>query len=458
VVEGRLAEGPAADAGRVRGARAHTAPVAPSAARLLALQRTAGNRAVGSMLRARTLQREPMLHDWDKPERAVRQIYRDNEVLNEVYNVYERTIDAATLNYYQLDDWIQRAKSHPEADAKLLKQVRSLRKRKRPTRDAREVIGAFEGATGALAFRVTRKDVADHLRLVLLRPELLQQGGYGLCGPDAFVRAIAMRHPNEYVDYVIDLATTGVGHIGGLRVCATDDVRAERFTPGQPKHRIAAADWIALASLRSDKNTLYSAIHHMDRRWYEGIQWIHAGIGAGTDVDELRDWAREVGLSDDRIEMRMKHVALITNVIGQSRNDAFSANWDRIEELRSQGWDVMLAIHQKVIGNARELPRFVVGGHFVLLTGPIRAEQKNAVAGRGFDAMTWGGIKHGWFADTDASIALIGYLALDLRRPLRRLAEVREREAKYVFSRPFPEPELGPEDKGKGPRRLLELE
>jgi hypothetical protein len=403
--------------------------------RVLALQRAAGNRAV-----SRLLQRTPMLHDWDNPVTERRTQTVGEQSVSTSVHTYARTIDAAGLSYYQLTDWLERAESHKgEVTPELRKQVRALRKTKKPAHDPMDAIDAFEKDTGPLAFDVSRTDVATHLRDVLVHPERINQGKYGLCGPDALLRAIVIRHPEAYVAYVLRLATRGVGRIGNLEVVAAPDVRGKHFKPGDLRHGIAAADWIALASLRSAKNKVYSAIRHMDgRSWYEGLQWLHAGAGAGSDVDELAAWAREMGLPPDKVDVRAKTAPLITNVLGPRQGD-FAENWQRIDQHADAGWDVLLAIHKDVMGNAGELPRWVIGAHFVLLRSRIVAETKNGIQGFGFDAMTWGGVKHGWFAATDASMALIGYVAMDLRGalPAGPVATVTQAEAKYVFSEAY---------------------
>jgi hypothetical protein len=403
-------------------ARARARPAArDDAQRVLALQRTAGNRAVASLVCARSprgaIQRAPMIYDWDHVQTVKEIVHRDGESVLANVSKFMKTIDAAKLNYYELEEWLDKAKAHPEADNQMLKEVRDLRDAKAPAQDARIAIKAFEDSTGQLAFDVDRHDVGRHLRAILTRPEKINQGEYGLCGPDAFLRAIAIRHPEAYVNYVIDLVKTGDGQIGGLTVHASRDVRRKHIAPGGTRHGIEAADWAALASLRVAKNTQYKAIGTMERTSREGIQWIHMGIASATDPDEIETWAAQLGLPAGKREMRMKKASLVSNVF-TSRAGSFGHNWARIQTLRSQGWDVMLAIHQKVMKNTGELPRAVLGGHFVLLTSDIVPETQNGHAGQGFDAMTWGGISHGWFRDTDAGIALIGYVALDLSGPL----------------------------------------
>src|SRR3954452_184388 len=77
--------------------------------RMLALQRTAGNRAVGSLERARSplraLQRDPLIQNWDSADTREEYVQRDTgEWFKQRVPWFPRTIDAANLNFFQLEE------------------------------------------------------------------------------------------------------------------------------------------------------------------------------------------------------------------------------------------------------------------------------------------------------------------------------------------------------------------
>ncbi|MDR2093562.1 MAG: hypothetical protein LBP58_09675 [Azoarcus sp.] len=49
-------------------------------------------------------------------------------------------------------------------------------------------------------------------------PTLINQGGSSLCGPAAFMYCIAREKPDDFAAYVLDLALTGEGRLGNLKV------------------------------------------------------------------------------------------------------------------------------------------------------------------------------------------------------------------------------------------------
>jgi len=115
------------------------------------------------------------------------------------------------------------------------------------------MLNNFEQGSGKLAFdciQNNRRQFADDLRDRATDPYLISQGNTPLCGPAAFMHCIASDRPTDYVRYVLDLATTGSGTLGGLTVTPGSDCRNASLD-----NKIAAVDWVALASLRDASNT-----------------------------------------------------------------------------------------------------------------------------------------------------------------------------------------------------------
>ncbi|HYF09899.1 MAG TPA: hypothetical protein VD970_19955 [Acetobacteraceae bacterium] len=93
-------------------------------------------------------------------------------------------------------------------------------------------------------------DVALGLFSRVEDPDLIHQQESSLCGPAAFLKAVAEDMPDVYARYVINLFKTGRGRIGTLDVKPSADCRRGYYKGA----RIAPVDWIALASLRDSEN------------------------------------------------------------------------------------------------------------------------------------------------------------------------------------------------------------
>jgi hypothetical protein len=132
--------------------------------------------------------------------------------------------------------------------------------------------------------RIQLDDVVLGLRERVKDPRKQNQGAASLCGPAAFFYCILNYKPELYVQYVIDLFTTGKARIGSLKVEPSLPCRV--YAP--PQNKIAAVDWIALASLRDSENAI------MD---YSSADDTAAGI---TRPGTLASWFRHIGYESIR--------------------------------------------------------------------------------------------------------------------------------------------------------------
>ncbi len=73
-----------------------------------------------------------------------------------------------------------------------------------------------------------------------------------LCCPASFFYCVLNCKPELYVQYVIDLFTTGKARIGSLEV--KPGMACRVYQP--PAGKIAPVDWVALASLRDSYNAI----------------------------------------------------------------------------------------------------------------------------------------------------------------------------------------------------------
>lgn len=127
--------------------------------------------------------------------------------------------------------------------------------------------------------RIDQADVVAGLRERVNDPYKQDQGAASLCGPAAFFYCVLNYKPELYVQYVIDLFTTGKARIGSLEVEPRPSCRV--YQP--PKDKIAAVDWIALASLRDSENAILD---------YASADDTASGI---TRPRTLASWLRDIG-------------------------------------------------------------------------------------------------------------------------------------------------------------------
>jgi len=156
----------------------------------------------------------------------------------------------------------------------------------------------FMHSSGALAFdcidSAKRQQFAADLRIRAADPSRIDQGQTPLCGPAAFIHCIATDRPADYVRYVLDLATTGTGTLGGLTVTPSNDcLKASLLIRNTSSNALDAVDWVALASLRDASNafldmngpgsnaagiTVGSALAN----WFSKTGWYPGGVSDST--------------------------------------------------------------------------------------------------------------------------------------------------------------------------------
>lgn len=113
------------------------------------------------------------------------------------------------------------------------------------------------------------------LALRVLRPERIDQGDYGLCGPAAFAVLLAQTDPVTYVQISVELLLTGQSTFRNMKLTPNESIRRH-----QP-HRTPHADWMVLASMRSSDDLITQG---MDRGEY-----------GGTKFGQMIDWLKRAG-------------------------------------------------------------------------------------------------------------------------------------------------------------------
>ena len=113
-------------------------------------------------------------------------------------------------------------------------------------------------------------------------PTRIAQSGSSLCGPAAFLYCVAREKPDDFANYVLDLALEGTARLGGLTVAPGEKCRdTVSLTVGE--RSIAPVDWVTLASLRDSANSVAAM---------ESVDSDAAGI---TLPKDLAGWFEKTG-------------------------------------------------------------------------------------------------------------------------------------------------------------------
>jgi hypothetical protein len=201
------------------------------------------------------------------------------------------------------------------------------------------LIADFAAGSGAGAFpNIKRSDVVDGLRKRVADPVTQDQGAASLCGPASFLYCLLNDQPEVYVQYVIDLYTTGKAKLGSLAISPSSDCR--RYSPKPDK--IAPVDWIALASLRDSENSVFD---------YESTDDTASGI---TMPHSVAAWFRATGY---------QNVQNDTNVFFTKGRSEI----DTVHHLALQGRRVCLFVNAQVIRAKPDTGRTLTPNHWVVL-------------------------------------------------------------------------------------------
>lgn len=166
----------------------------------------------------------------------------------------------------------------------------------------------FLNTAQPVAFRCIPADRALLIKAIEDRqkdPKLISQGRVALCGPAAFIYCMARENAGAYGEYVLDLALTGEGKLGGLHVKAGAGCRNAAL-----KDETEPVDWIALASLRDDTNAIAAMDDPTDqfagittggdlKKWFSKTGWFPGGV-----VD-TSGWAATQSL-DNLLEVNLR--------------------------------------------------------------------------------------------------------------------------------------------------------
>jgi hypothetical protein len=245
---------------------------------------------------------------------------------------------------------------------------------------ARNLLATFAADTKPPAWPgLPRAEVADRLLQLVTDPSKVQQGRLGVCGPAAFVRCWAARDPAQFVQFAIDLYTTGTARLGELTMTPNDRLRKTDYDSikaqlGFPDgtYRCEAGEWMVMSTIQDNDNALLD---------YYGLP---------SDGWQLpRD-----GSPDSSVKKWLNATNLYKSV------DNAAILWNSMDDLRKlapdPSNDIILDINVTLLVDAPDLTHKVEewlgvlpADHFVRLTSQVRPAAADP-ANLDLDIWCWG--------------------------------------------------------------------
>ncbi len=228
------------------------------------------------------------------------------------------------------------------------------------TGEATAKIDEFNKRSSGTDWLFIKKDqLLDGMKKRLKTPNLISTRVVNLCGPGAFFRCLVEDDPVMYVKAVISLYETNAALLGKRKFTASYGLRI-----AQPPAGMDQVDWILLASLRDDENTLLS---------YDDAG---GGLSGLTMPVGLAKWFREANYSD------------VTN----DTNIFFTKGLDHIKKagaLEAAGKRVCLLIDANMLKVVTQNNMSTYPDHWVVLMSDVTVDASNNVS---LKVHSWGAI------------------------------------------------------------------
>lgn len=221
-------------------------------------------------------------------------------------------------------------------------------------------------------------------------PTLIHQRGSPLCAPSSLMFLTATNWPARYFAFASKLYQDGEATLGSLHIKPGKDCKNFRLNG-----RIAAADWVTIASIRDSENSFWD-VDDISGNWFGGLLDGAAGM---TLPSTLAGWLEQVGFTDIRNETNL----YFTKGLGNFREAA---------DLQAAGHNVCLLVNANNF-NATDIPDarkvivdremrvesrnsfvqpFTFPNHWIVLLSPVNFAAKGG--GLAFDIFSWGGRWH----------------------------------------------------------------
>lgn len=190
---------------------------------------------------------------------------------------------------------------------------------------------------------------------------LINQGDSSLCGPAAFLLALATQSPKSYVKFAINLYDKGEATLGlgGKQLSIRPGTDCRNSNPDS--FGMDHVDWLTLGSLRDSMNSVFD---YDDDTIYQALDWLFGGDFRGaTKGSTLASWFRRAGFR-------------VIEETSLTETKDF-ANLKRANELRESGHFVSLFINSKILSNNSSAGS-LVPNHWVVLRKPIMGLSENS--------------------------------------------------------------------------------
>jgi hypothetical protein len=368
---------------------------------LLGLQRLVGNQAVRRLVPAdgAVIQRKPVVLNHEGKEEDAGD-WSDREIALWM-EFHGRLRPGERPKYGPSFTALTRLQEEREADRRTFAELGAAQA---PRDDAR--IGAARGLVAEwrdasasrdpppIAFPAVKGNqgaIAARLISIVEEPFNLNQEDYPICGANAFLHSLAVRQPDVYVRYVLDLIKTGTAEIGDLNVKSPGAVRGKKLDDRVARERrdrkIDIADWVAMASLRASENPRgYKSVARIGDKRTPGA-W-HAGIKGMSSTKEIAGWYTKVGYRV--VEFTDNTLAAY---LGYSDVDA-----KRLVEIGQQfgACEIVLSVNAAQVRAKipSQRPRAKGADHYVRLASGVAERGKDVF----FRVWSWG-------AETDMKVA-----------------------------------------------------
>ncbi len=219
--------------------------------------------------------------------------------------------------------------------------------------DAKAKIDEFEKRSSGTDWLFVKKDdLVLGMRSRLQLPDNVDSTLVNLCGPAAFFRCLAMDDPVAYVRAIISLYETNSALLGSRIFKASYGLRIAKLSPPTLMNdgstaTMSAVDWVPMASLRDDENSLIS------------FDDADGGLSGLTMPSGLEKWFKQAGYTD---------IKNVTNlVLTKDQENIEKADWYR----SMSGYRVCLLIDSDMLKAAKQNNKSLYPDHWVTLTEPV---------------------------------------------------------------------------------------
>jgi hypothetical protein len=226
--------------------------------------------------------------------------------------------------------------------------------------DALLKVNEFEKrSSGTDWLKIKKDDLVTDLKDRLTTPDNIDTTVVNLCGPGAFFRCLVEDDPVMYVQAVINLYETNSALIGTRKFTASYSLRIAEPVAGMDQ-----VDWVPLASLRDDENTVLS---------YDSGEGDLSGL---TMPSGLKKWFKQANYTDLTNKTNVFFVKDLNNIKTASSE-------------RSAGKRACLLINSDMLKTVTQNHKSFFPDHWVTLMSDVTVDTSNNLS---MKVHSWGKI------------------------------------------------------------------